>query len=78
MLEAQVYDAEFYVAFEMTGEMTVDGATCEATLIRADLDAAYAALDTAMAEIGGAVADDDNFPAIGAFFADRVTLECAP
>lgn len=77
-LDAQVYDPEFYVAFEMTGEMAVEGATCDIMLIRADLDAAYEALDTAMAEIGGAVSEEDNFPAVGAFFADRVTMECTP
>ncbi|MEX3015586.1 DUF1007 family protein [Gymnodinialimonas hymeniacidonis] len=73
---AQAYDPEFYIAFEMTGEMVVDGADCVPGLERADLDAAYAVLDAAMEEIGGAVAAEDNFPAVGAYFADRVVFAC--
>lgn len=76
-LVAQVYDPEFYVAFEMTGAMVVEGAECTPTLIRADLDAAYDGLEAAMDAIGGAVAAEDNFPAIGGLFADRVVFECA-
>ncbi len=73
---AQAYDPEFYIAFEMTGQMAVEGAECVPELVRADLDAAYAALDAAMEEIGGAVAAEDNFPPVGAYFADRVVFEC--
>lgn len=73
---AQVYDPEFYVAFEMTGEMVVEGADCTPELVRADLDAAYDGLEAAMNAIGGAVAAEDNFPAVGGLFADRVVFEC--
>lgn len=75
-LVAQVYDSDFYIAFEMTGAMEVDGADCAPELIRADLDAAYAVLEAAMDEIGGAVAAEDNFPQVGAAFADRVVFTC--
>ncbi|WP_284264553.1 DUF1007 family protein [Roseicyclus amphidinii] len=76
-LEAQVYDPEFYIAFEMILEMEVAGAPgCAAELIRADLDAAYAVLERALDDIGGAVAAEDNFPAVGAYFADRVVFSC--
>lgn len=74
---AQVFDPEFYVAFEMTGEMTVEGAECTFELTRADLDAAYIALEAAMEAIGGAVAEEDNFPPVGALFTDSVVFECA-
>lgn len=74
---AQVYDQEFYVAFEMTGEMVVTGADCTPDLLRADLDAAYDGLEAAMEAIGGAVSAEDNFPPIGALFADSVVFECA-
>ncbi|WP_224814620.1 DUF1007 family protein [Hasllibacter sp. MH4015] len=76
-LTAQVYDREFYIAFEMTGAMEVAGADCTDELIRADLDAAYDALEAAMEEIGGVIAAEDNFPPVGALFADRVVFECA-
>lgn len=75
-LLAQVYDPEFYVAFEMIGEMSVEGATCDATLERADLDAAYDGLAAAIDAIGGAVAAEDNYPAVGNLFADQVVFEC--
>ncbi len=75
-LVAQAYDRDFYIAFEMTGEMAVEGATCTPELIRADLDAAYAVLESALDEIGGAVAAEDNFPPVGAYFADRVVFTC--
>lgn len=79
-VEAQVYDAAFYIAFEATlpSAMTTGGADCVPELHRADLDAAYAALETELAAIGGAVAAEDNFPAVGALFADRLVFACAP
>lgn len=76
-ITAQVYDPEFYVAFEMILPVAVaEAPDCEVDLIRADLDAAYAGLEAALEEIGGAVAAEDNFPAVGALFADRVEISC--
>lgn len=76
-ITAQVYDPEFYVAFEMILPITVaDAPDCAVELIRADLDAAYAGLEAALDEIGGVVAAEDNFPAVGALFADRVEISC--
>lgn len=76
-LEAQVYDPEFYVAFEMILEIAVaDAPDCTVELIRPDLDAAYAVLEAALQEIGGAVAAEDNFPPVGAEFADRAVIAC--
>ena len=76
-VEAQVYDPEFYIAFEMILEIAVaDAPDCEVDLLRADLDAAYAGLEAALEEIGGAVAAEDNFPAVGALFADRAVIAC--
>lgn len=75
-LVAQAYDPEFYIAFEMIGDMVVDGAECGADLVRADLDAAYAVLEAALDDIGGVVAAEDNFPPVGAHFADQVVFTC--
>lgn len=76
-VEAQIYDPAFYIAFEMILDISVaDGPGCEIDLIRADLDAAYGALEDALQEIGGAVAAEDNFPAVGGLFADRVVIQC--
>jgi ABC-type uncharacterized transport system substrate-binding protein len=74
---AQIYDPEFYVAFEMILPVDLSGADgCEVALVRADLDAAYAGLEAALEAIGGAVAAEDNFPPVGALFADRVEITC--
>lgn len=76
-IEAQIYDPEFYIAFEMILDVGVaDAPECTVDLIRADLDAAYAVLENALDEIGGVVAAEDNFPAVGAYFADRVVIAC--
>lgn len=75
-IEARIYDAAFYIAFEATGPSGVAGTDCVPELVRADLDAAYAVLEAALFEIGGAVAAEDNFPAVGAEFADRLVFSC--
>jgi ABC-type uncharacterized transport system substrate-binding protein len=76
-LEAQIYDPEFYVAFEMILAVDLTQAPgCSAQLERADLDLAYGRLAVALEAIGGAVAAEDNFPAVGAYFADRVVITC--
>ena len=73
-----IYDPAFYIAFEMILPTSFVGRSgCEGVLLRADLDAAYARLDEELAAIGGAVAAEDNFPAVGAIFADRVEVQCA-
>ncbi|MCS6621564.1 DUF1007 family protein [Roseibacterium beibuensis] len=80
-LVAGVFDPAFFVAFEATLSSAVmdetgDEAPCEVALVRADLDAAYAGLEAAIADIGGAVAAEDNFPAVGELFADRLVVTC--
>jgi len=76
-IEAQVYDEAFFIAFEATLPSSVSGAPdCAPDLVRADLDAAYAALEAELASIGGAVAAEDNFPAVGALFADKLVFSC--
>jgi ABC-type uncharacterized transport system substrate-binding protein len=75
-VEAQVYDDAFYIAFEAILPSGVAGGGCAPDLVRADLDAAYAALEVEIANIGGVVAAEDNFPAVGALFADRLVFSC--
>lgn len=78
-LEARFYDEAFYIAFEATLPSSVAGRPdCAPDLVRADLDAAYDALEAELAAIGGAVAAEDNFPAVGALFADSLVFRCAP
>jgi hypothetical protein len=69
VVEAQVYDAAFFIAFEATLPSGLAGTErCAPELVRADLDAAYAALEAELAAIGGVIAAEDNFPAVGALF----------
>jgi len=76
-IAAQIYDPAFYIAFEMILPVAVaEEPDCAVDLIRADMDAAYDALAAALEEIGGTVAAEDNFPAVGALFADRVEITC--
>jgi ABC-type uncharacterized transport system substrate-binding protein len=73
----QIYDPAFYIAFEMILPSAVRAApACDTRLVRADLDAAYAVLEAAIEDIGGAVSAEDNFPPVGAYFADRVEVSC--
>lgn len=72
----QVYDPYFYVAYEIAGEPSVDGAGCAAALVRADLDAAYALAEDLLGRPAGDVGAEDDFPMIGDAFADRVVLTC--
>lgn len=76
-IEASIYDEAFYIAFEMILPTVVTGrAGCEAALLRADLDSAYAILDAEIERLGGAISAEDNFPPVGAIFADRVRITC--
>jgi ABC-type uncharacterized transport system substrate-binding protein len=79
VVEAQVYDAAFFIAFEATLPSEVAGPeACAPDLVRADLDTAYAALEEELAAIGGVIAAEDNFPAVGALFADKLVFACVP
>jgi ABC-type uncharacterized transport system substrate-binding protein len=77
-VEARIYDEAFFIAFEAILPSGIADTPCAPKLVRADLDAAYAALEAELSAIGGAVAAEDNFPAVGALFADRLVFECAP
>ncbi|WP_439139659.1 DUF1007 family protein [Roseicyclus sp.] len=76
-VEAQIFDPDFYIAFEMILDITADDKPgCAVVLERPDLDAAYAVLDAALQKIGGVIAAEDNFPPVGAYFADRAVIAC--
>lgn len=75
----QVYDQTYYTAYTMTAaaEMRApDG--CEIATVYADLDDAYSTLDELLY---GRPADDPSldtdFPEVGSYFADTVTVTCA-
>lgn len=82
-LSAQIYDEAFYIAFDPVlpsglFATSQDGApSCRPELVRADLDAAYAALDAQIAALGGIARAEADFPPVGALFADRLVFPCA-
>lgn len=75
-VRAQVYDDAFYIAFEAILPSGVAESDCGPELVRADLDAAYAVLEAEIAAIGGEISAEDNFPAVGALFADQLVFQC--
>ncbi|MHC0054353.1 DUF1007 family protein [Actibacterium sp. D379-3] len=76
----QVYDPGFYTAYEISLPPRVEGrAGCAAQVFAPDLDAAYQALEDALAELGPTDdAEEMGYPAVGANFAEEVRLTCAP
>lgn len=77
-LEAQVYDPAFYIAFDPVLPSGVAGSDCAPRTLPADHDAANAALDAALRAAGGAVAAEEEFPRVGALFADTLVFACVP
>lgn len=77
-LVAQVFDPDFYVAYTVPGQPQVEGGTCRARVFSPDMDAAYARLEAALAEVsaGGEVDMEMDFPRVGRDFADEVRIDC--
>ncbi|MFW5642026.1 MAG: DUF1007 family protein [Roseicyclus sp.] len=76
-VEARIYDAAFYVAFDAVLPSGVSGTDCVPERVPADLEAAQARLDAALMAMGGAVAAEDDFPRLGGLFADALVFSCA-
>jgi len=78
-VSVQVYDPEYYIAYTVAGVPAVDGDGCRARVFSADMDAAYAILEAAMAEVsdGGTIDLELDFPRVGKDFADEVQLDCS-
>jgi ABC-type uncharacterized transport system substrate-binding protein len=75
----RAYDPSFYTAYEVSGAVTVEGGTaCAATVTPPDLDAAYTMLEELLYGPRSAEWSEDNFPEVGAAFADTVEIACAP
>ena len=80
-LVIQVYDPEYYVAYTLSGQATIEGRDdCRARVFVPDLSAARARLDAALDELyAGGMADvEEDFPAVGRDFAEELRLDCAP
>lgn len=74
-LEIRAYDPTFYTAYALAGTPEADGG-CEASVLKADLDKAYTLVEELLYALP-ADASEDDYPAVGAAFADTVTVTCA-
>lgn len=77
-LVVQVYDPGYYVAYSIPDAPVVTGGTgCSARTFVPDLTEAEAALMEALKEYTPDVDVEDEFPAVGAQFAEEVRVTCA-
>ncbi|MEL7131263.1 MAG: DUF1007 family protein [Pseudomonadota bacterium] len=74
-LVIKAYDPTFYTAYALIGPVEVEG-PCNATIVPADLDAAYTMVEELLYATPAAEVEL-NFPAVGEAFADTVTLSCS-
>lgn len=74
------YDVTFYTAYEIdVAATTTDSSDCHVVVYTPDLDAAYARLEAALAELtdmGGDPFEPVEFPPVGDQFAEEARLTC--
>ncbi len=78
-LVLQVYDPSYYTAYSIAIDPVIEGRTdCTARIFEPDRAAATGILEEALAEMLGEAAEysEDDFPAVGAAFADEIRLTC--
>lgn len=75
-LVIKIYDPTFYTAYEIAGQVEVDG-PCTASIEPANLDAAYSYVEELLYATPASQAQDE-FPEVGDRFADTVMLSCQP
>jgi ABC-type uncharacterized transport system substrate-binding protein len=74
----QVYDPFYYVAYEISPEITVTGGSgCAVELRKADLNAAYTLVEELLyGRPASDVGQDEAFPEVGEAFSDTVFVSC--
>jgi ABC-type uncharacterized transport system substrate-binding protein len=76
-LVIQAYDPGYYAAhFILPPAVVTGGDGCTAQVVKADLDAADAALQAALKEFAPGTDVEGQFPAVGAKFSDEVRVTC--
>jgi ABC-type uncharacterized transport system substrate-binding protein len=75
------YDKTFYTAYEIDpAAVSTGNPDCHVQVFTPDLDAAYARLEAALAELAGTAPDDPlepvEFPPVGDQFAEELRLTC--
>lgn len=78
----KVYDPTYFTAYSILPDKVSSAAeNCTTAVFEPDLDAAYAFLQAAIAELGAQIADPFeaiDFPPVGDRFAEEVRLTCGP
>ncbi len=77
----QVYDPSYYTAYHIALDPVLEGRSdCEARIFEPDRTAASEILESALAELLATAEQypEDEFPAVGAAFAEEVRLTCPP
>ena len=77
-VSVQVFDPYYYVAYEVSPDITLRGGDgCAVTLRKADLNAAYALVDELLyGRPASDVGPDEAFPEVGEAFSDTVIVTC--
>jgi ABC-type uncharacterized transport system substrate-binding protein len=77
-VSVQVYDPFYYVAYEISPDIILQGAEdCAAELRKADLNAAYSLVDELLyGRPASDVGPDEAFPEVGEAFSDTVVVSC--
>ena len=78
-VNVRVYDPGYYTAYSVTGPVELRGPEgCQIWMTPADLNAAYSLLDEMLyGRPASDVGADEEFPEVGASFADTVTVTCS-
>jgi len=77
-LTARIYDPTFFVAYDVTLPVSVDKAPgCAILRVPADLDAAYTLVEELLYGPVAQTYGEDDYPEVGAAFADTLTITCA-
>jgi len=77
-LIARIFDPTFFVAYDVTLPITVDKAPgCAIARVPADLDAAYTLVEELLYGPQSQTYGEDDYPEVGAAFADTLTIACA-
>ncbi|PYC49235.1 DUF1007 domain-containing protein [Litorivita pollutaquae] len=73
-LRLRAYDPTFYTAYEVSGRVDAP-APCRGLVNKPDLERAYAEVER---RLGGRSAEVDDYPEVGAFFAETLVISCDP
>lgn len=78
-LNIRVYDAFYYIAYELNGPVAFQGRDdCTAGIIPPDLNAAYSLVDELLyGRPASDVGADEAFPEVGVQFAQTIVVSCA-